>query len=105
MSQDLNPAVLAQPGSGFQFPAKQGFSLDRDTSELRMLIIGWLKQAEMIATANGGIQELREAVFRVTDLTIALSAREIAKHLQEKPDVTANPARKLNGKRKQAEPA
>jgi hypothetical protein len=81
-----NPAVMAQPGSGFRFPPRHPFSSDLETSELRIVIMGWLKQASDVAAANGGLQELRDAIFRAAELTIALSAREIAKE-QERREV------------------
>lgn len=78
LSTDKDPALLAQPGSGFRFPERKSFSPDRETSELRLVIAGWLKQAEAAVTSNIGVQELRDATFRAAELVIALSARELA---------------------------
>jgi hypothetical protein len=78
-NEALTPAAMAQPGSGYRFPPRKTCSPDLATFELRTVIIGWLKQAHDVAVTDGGIQELRNAVFRAAELTVGLSASEIAK--------------------------
>lgn len=96
----VNPAILAQPGSGFRFPTGHSVQSDQVTSELRMVILGWLKQAQL-AAEQGGVQQLRDAVFRAAELTIGLSAREIAVHLEReqsrKRELRKVPRNFLNG--------
>lgn len=87
MSSSDNPAVMAQPGSGYRFQPRHDFANDQSTIEIRLVIMGWLKQAQDIAASGAGMQELRDAVFRAAELVVALSASEIAKTLERKKSI------------------
>lgn len=106
--EDFDPAKLAHPSSGFRFPVNTPLSKDVGTTELRLLVAGWASMAEKITRENIGIQELRDVVFRMVDLTVALSARELTflKELQQKikdqttPNAVEAPAAKKRSPRK-----
>lgn len=98
---DFDPAKLANPASGFRFPPRTSFGADLATTELRLVILGWLRQAEQVINTNGGVQELRDAVFRASELTIAVSARVLAQlkaeHDAEQRRARASRATGTNG--------
>lgn len=84
LNVELDPAVLASKASGFRFPPKTPFYTDLSTTEIRLVIIGWLAQAEQLAKgSNGGVQELRDAIFRLEELIVGLSIRHLTIYKDE----------------------
>ena len=79
---EVNPEALAQRNSGFKFPPRMAFTEDMATTETRLVILGWLRQAQDIISSSGGVAELREIIFRLNDLVIFLSAQQLAAHLK-----------------------
>jgi len=86
-NSDFDPMKLAALDSGFRFPPNMPTNLDQAGVEMRMLLTSWLRIAQDIISANGGLQEFRDALQRATEITVALSAHQIRLH-KAKVDVS-----------------
>jgi len=63
--------------SSFRFPPDHCFTPDRIATEYRMLIRGYLAQAEHLFSTEARVQEIRDCATRIYELTTALSAHEL----------------------------
>lgn len=82
MKERSPEATLIQLAS--HFTPEHTFTPDRIAMEYRMLIVGYLNQAQALLSQNMGVQEFGNCIVRIHELARGILAHELSHEVKNK---------------------